>query len=185
MTVFHVAKNTNYTVMSNHHYELAIKVLTNAHSRYILSLLSFGGVAMTHSKYAARYISKLSNKLRRKIDAFSSRENLSGSQGRVLHFLLAQTGDVFQKDIEEEYSLRPPTATELLKKMERDGLIHREAMPNDARMKRIIVSEKALQYRDVVVADITHLEDELTRGISSADMDTFFSVIEKMLDNIS
>ena len=140
---------------------------------------------MTHSKYAARYISKLSNKLRRKIDAFSSRENLSGSQGRVLHFLLAQTGDVFQKDIEEEYSLRPPTATELLKKMERDGLIHREAMPNDARMKRIIVSEKALQYRDVVVADITHLEDELTRDISSADMDTFFSVIEKMLDNIS
>ena len=69
--------------------------------------------------------------------------------------------------------------------MERDGLIHREAMPNDARMKRIVVSKKALQYRDVVVADITHLEDELTHGISSEDMDTFFSVMEKMLDNIS
>ena len=139
---------------------------------------------MTHDRYAARYISKLSNKLRRKIDAFSSRENLSGSQGRVLHFILAQTGNVFQKDI-EEYSLRPPTATELLKKMEHDGLIHREAMPNDARMKRIVVSEKALQYRDMVIADITHLEDELTCGISSTDMDTFFRVIEKMLDNIS
>ena len=71
---------------------------------------------MEHDKHAARYISKLSNKLRRKIDAFSSRENFSGSQGRVLHFILAQNNDVFQKDIEEEYSLRPPTATELLKK---------------------------------------------------------------------
>ena len=140
---------------------------------------------MTHSKYAARYISKLSNKLRRKIDAFSSRENLSGSQGRVLHFLLAQTGDVFQKDIEEEYSIRPPTATELLKKMEKNGLIHREAMADDARLKRIILDEKALQYKDVVLADITNLEEELTAGIAEEDLDVFFRVIEKMMANIS
>ena len=70
---------------------------------------------MEHDKHAARYVSKLSNKLRRKIDAFSSKESFSGSQGRVLHFILAQSNDVFQKDI-EEYSLRPPKATELLKK---------------------------------------------------------------------
>lgn len=71
---------------------------------------------MKQNRHAARYISKLSNKLRRKIDAFSSKDNFSGSQGKVLHFLLAQTNDIFQKDIEEEYSLRPSTATVLLKK---------------------------------------------------------------------
>lgn len=140
---------------------------------------------MEHDKHAARYISKLSNKLRRKIDAFSSRESFSGSQGRVLHFILAQSNDVFQKDIEEEYSLRPPTASELLKKMERNGLIYREAMANDARMKRIIVSDKALQYKDMVLADITALEDELTKDIPQNELDIFFKVIEKMLDNVS
>ena len=140
---------------------------------------------MKHDKYAARYISKLSNKLRRKIDAFSSKEDFSGSQGRVLHFLLAQTNDVFQKDIEEEYSLRPPTATELLKKMEQNGLIHRVALANDARKKRIVVTEKALQYKDTVMEDITALEDELTKDISQDELETFFRVIEKMLDNIS
>ena len=140
---------------------------------------------MEHNRHAARYIGKLSNKLRRKIDAFSSRENFSGSQGKVLHFLLAQTNDVFQKDIEEEYSLRPPTATVLLKKMEQNGLIYREAAENDARWKKIIVSEKALQYKDVVMADILNLEEELTQGISENDLDIFFSVVEKMLDNIS
>lgn len=140
---------------------------------------------MEHNRHAARYIGKLSNKLRRKIDAFSSRENFSGSQGKVLHFLLAQTNDVFQKDIEEEYSLRPPTATVLLKKMEQNGLIYREAAENDARWKKIIVSEKALQYKDIVMADILNLEKELTQGISENDLDVFFSVVEKMLDNIS
>lgn len=140
---------------------------------------------MKYKKYAARYIGRLSNILRRKIDGFSSKESFSGSEGKVLHFLLAQTNDVFQKDVEEEYCLRPSTATELLKKMERSGLIRREAMPNDARMKRIIVSEKALQYKDIVIADITNLEDELTEGISANDLDVFFKVMEKMIDNIS
>ena len=80
-------------------------------------------ISLTRS--AARYVSKLSNKLRRKMDMLSSRKEFSGSQGRALHFLLAQTEDVFQKDIEEEYSIRPSTATELLKQMEKNGLILR------------------------------------------------------------
>ena len=58
-------------------------------------------------------------------------------------------------------------------------------MANDARMKRIIVSDKALQYKDMVIKDITSLEDELTKGISKSDLDIFFKVIEKMLRNIS
>ena len=140
---------------------------------------------MNYTKYAGRDISKLSNKIRRKIDAFSTRKIFSGSQGRVLHFLLAQTEDVFQKDIEEEYSLRPSTATALLKKMEQNGLIHRESMPNDGRMKKIVINEKALQYKDAVMSDITKLEDELTAGISKHDMEVFFTVVEKMLENIS
>ncbi|NBH70480.1 MarR family transcriptional regulator [Clostridiaceae bacterium] len=140
---------------------------------------------MDTRKHAAHYINNLSNKLRRRIDAFPSRAIFSGSQGRVLHFVLAQNHDVFQKDVEEEFSLRPPTATQLLKKMEKDGLIRREVMAEDGRMKRILVSEDARQYQNVVVADLTGLEKELTRGISREDMEVFFRVMEKMTENVS
>lgn len=137
------------------------------------------------SRSAARYVSKLSNKIRRRIDALSSRRELSGAQGKALHFILAQTGDVFQKDIEEEYGLRPPTASELLKKMERSGLIRRESLPEDARMKRILVCEKALCYKDSVLEDLTRLEEDLLRDISPEDQEVFFRVMEQMLKNIS
>ena len=50
--------------------------------------------------------------------------------------------------------------------MEKNGLIHREAMADDARLKRIILDEKAA-------------------GIAEEDLDVFFRVIEKMLANIS
>ena len=118
---------------------------------------------------------------------FNDEQNsLTGPQGLVLGYLYDhQDYDIFQKDIEEEYSIRPPTATELLKKMEKNGLIHREAMADDARLKRIILDEKALQYKDVVLADITNLEEELTAGIAEEDLDVFFRVIEKMMANIS
>ncbi len=137
------------------------------------------------TRSAARYVSKLSNKLRRRLDMLSSRKEFSGSQGRTLHFLLAQTQDVFQKDIEEEYSIRPSTATELLKQMEKNGLILRETVPYDNRLKRIVLTEKALQYRQQVVEDLTDLEETLTRGISEEDLDIFFRVIEKMMDNLA
>ena len=139
---------------------------------------------MEHDRHAARYVSKLSNKLRRKMDAFSTKGQMSGAQGKVLHFLLAQTGDVFQKDVEEEYSLRPSSATQLLQKMEREGLIRREAMPGDARRKRIVVCPKGLAYREAVMEDIHTLEARLTRDIDPDDLETFLRVMEQMLQNI-
>lgn len=140
-------------------------------------------ISLTRS--AARYVGKLSNKLRRKLDMLSSRTEFSGSQGRTLHFLLAQTEDVFQKDIEEEYSIRPSTATELLKQMEKNGLILRQPVPYDNRLKRIVLTDKALTYRQQVVEDLTALEETLVSGISEEDLEVFFNVIEKMMDNLS
>lgn len=140
-------------------------------------------ISLTHS--ASRYISKLSNKLRRKIDMLSSRKEFSGSQGRTLHFLLAQMEDVFQKDIEEEYSIRPSTATELLKQMEKNELITREAVAYDNRLKKITVTDKALMYKSQVIKDLTELEESLIKDIPEEQLQTFLTVIEKMLANLS
>lgn len=140
-------------------------------------------ISLTRS--AARYVGKLSNKLRRKIDMLSSRKEFSGSQGRTLHFLLAQTDDVFQKDIEEEYSIRPSTATELLKQMEKNGLIIRKPADYDNRLKKIELTDKALIYKKQVIEDLTELEEKLTKGIPEEKLDVFFEVIEKMMDNLT
>lgn len=137
------------------------------------------------TKSAARYVSKLSNKLRRKLDMFSSRKEFSGSQGRTLHFLLAQTDDVFQKDIEEEYSIRPSTATELLKQMEKSGLITRKPVNYDNRLKKIVLTDKALIYKNQVIDDLTALEETLIKDIPEEKVKVFFEVIEKMMDNLS
>ena len=135
---------------------------------------------------AMRSIKRLSNGISREMCAAFGSGMFSGAQGRTLHFLLAHTKiDIFQKDIEEEFGLRPPTATALLKELEQRGLIRKEPVPYDARKKKIVVTEEALQYKDCVLKGLKELDQKLTAGISDEEMQVFFSVTDKMLENLA
>ena len=135
---------------------------------------------------AMRSIKRLSNGISREMCAAFGSGMFSGAQGRTLHFLLAHTKiDIFQKDIEEEFGLRPPTATALLKELEQRGLIRKEPVPYDARKKKIVVTEEALQYKDCVLKGLEELNQKLTAGISDEEMQVFFSVTDKMLKNLA
>ncbi len=137
-------------------------------------------------KIAMRSIKRLSNGISREMCAAFGSGMFSGAQGRTLHFLLAHTkSDIFQKDIEEEFGLRPPTATALLKELEQRGLIRKEPVPYDARKKKIVVTEEALQYKDCVLKGLKELDQKLTAGISDEEMQVFFYVTDKMLDNLA
>ena len=137
-------------------------------------------------KIAMRSIKRLSNGISREMCAAFGSGMFSGAQGRTLHFLLAHTkSDIFQKDIEEEFGLRPPTATALLKELEQRGLIRKEPVPYDARKKKIVVTEEALQYIDCVLKGLEELNQKLTAGISDEEMQVFFSVTDKMLKNLA
>ena len=140
---------------------------------------------MTVNPSAGRPISRLSNQIRRRLDAFSTRNSMSATQGRILHFILAQPDEVFQRDIEEEFCLRPSSASGILKLMEQNGLIERVSTSYDARLKQILVTPKASLLKDQVIHDVNELEAALTKGISDADMEIFFRILQQMYDNIS
>ena len=133
---------------------------------------------MQTSPSAGRYLGQLSNKIRRRMDTFNFNGEFSGAQGKILHFMLAQSEDVFQRDIEE-------AASEILKKMEQNGLISRQPVSYDARLKKIVLLPKALQYKNRVTHDLACFEEELAHGISPEDMKVFYRVVEQMLNNLS
>ena len=92
---------------------------------------------MVRDEHASRYIGILANRLRREIDALSFRGQYSGTEGKALHFILAhEDSELFQKDLEDEFGLRPPSASALVKKLEQDGLISRVPVSYDGRLKK-------------------------------------------------
>ena len=82
-------------------------------------------------------INQISNRLRRRSRAIQETIGISGAQGNILNYILveSQNRSVYQKDIEEEFGLRPSTATEALKSLEKNELIRREPDPEDGRYK--------------------------------------------------
>lgn len=133
-----------------------------------------------------QYVSRLHNEIRRELDRLAVRNQISGAQAHVLIYILVETQnrDLFQKDIEEKYSIRPSTASALLKKMIQAGLIQREPLPQDKRLKRIMPTAKAQAAQAGVFADLLTMENKLTQGIDPAALAIFFQVIEKMIANL-
>ena len=138
-----------------------------------------------YSRNATRYVSKLASKLRREMEAHSYSEELTGVQGRVLCFILMQEPmSLNQKSIEEEYDIRPSSASELLAQLEKKGFIVRKENPENRREKRIAPTEKALAVKDEIRSGLDTLEDTLVGDIPEGDLEIFLGVIEKMLVNI-
>ena len=92
-----------------------------------------------------RLINKLSNCLRRRSAETQKRIHISGTKGQILNYILieSQKRPLVQRDVEQEFGLRPSTATEMLQALQAADLIRREPDPADARRKCIVCTEKA------------------------------------------
>ena len=116
-------------------------------------------------------INQISNRLRRRSRAIQETIGISGAQGNILNYILveSQSRSVYQKDIEQEFGLRPSTATETLKSLEKNGLIKRETDPNDGRYKKIVFTEKAEQIEAVLKSEIEESETILLQGVTKEE----------------
>ena len=63
----------------------------------------------------------------------------------INYFYENRDRDIFQKDFEEKFSIRRSTASNMLKLMEKDGYIKRVSVENDARLKKIVLTDKAVK----------------------------------------
>jgi len=129
----------------------------------------------------------LSVAIKRAVEASKARSGFSctGTHGWVIGYLYDNRHrDVFQRDIEKQFSVRRPTMTEILKLMEKNGLLVRERDKNDARLKKIKLTPLALSIHERHEKHIESFETFLREGISDDEMKGFFAVLEKLNSNI-
>ena len=127
-----------------------------------------------------KVINRISNRLRRRSAALQETLGMSGAQGNILNFILVegQKHSIYQKDIEKEFGLRPSTATEVLKALEKKELICRVSE------KRIEFTSKAEEIRHLIAAEIGESESILLKGITEEERQIFIAIGERMLKNL-
>lgn len=128
----------------------------------------------------------LSLLMRRQLDqTLKEKENLTAMHGWTISYLYKnQNKDVFQKDFERDFSIRKSTASRILKAMENNGLITRQSVPYDSRLKKIVLTEDALKIHDSIMTRRALLEQKLLTGIPEEKLDVFFEVMDAMKENI-
>ena len=110
---------------------------------------------------------------------------LTGMQFAIVSYLAKESAerDVFQKDLEQKFDIRKSTVTGILNTMERDGLLLRETVPYDARLRKMILTDKALQAKQNTEQVIDSVESQLSKGLTEEEITTFLSLLEKISKN--
>ncbi|AMC94113.1 hypothetical protein AOC36_08965 [Erysipelothrix larvae] len=124
--------------------------------------------------------------LNRRIEAQreASEVSLTHTQTRIVLFISKQKGPVFQRDIEKELSVRRSTATEMLNVLERDSIIERKRVDFDARLKEVVLTEKAKSFITAMKKDIQGTEALLRKNVDPNDLDVFFNVLDQIRENL-
>jgi Transcriptional regulators len=131
----------------------------------------------------------LNNCIKRYFD-FSSRmktvDEITGNNGWIIGYLAHNADrDIFQKNIEEHFDITRSTVSKVLRLMEEKKLIEKHSVPEDARLKKIVLTKKAWEAQELMMNDIGKMEQALLSGFSESEIDTMFGYLDRMKNNIS
>ena len=90
---------------------------------------------------------------------------------------------ISQRDIEQWFNIRRSSVTAMLQGMEQDGFITRCAVEKDARLKRLVATDKGRACHEQIEACIAQFEDDLQAGIDPQQTAAARAVLELTLKN--
>ena len=124
---------------------------------------------MEHRDEIGFQVRTLSNLIKRLVDqtAFQGRERpATGMHGWVIGYLYENRNrDVFQRD---------------LQLMEKNGLITRQSVDEDARLKKIVLTPKAIEQHEQIHRSIRKVEEQLSEGLTPEEKQTFLELCDKI-----
>lgn len=138
-------------------------------------------------KHIGKEIIILSNRIKRKMRAASESLGITDTQSRVLQYIAEESGkkEVFQKDIEDEFGIRRSTVTQIIQLMEKEELVIRESVEQDARLKKLSLTEKAYEIEKVMKGQIREMEAELEENISHEEKEVLLNILYKIRKNLA
>lgn len=113
-------------------------------------------------------------------------EGISASNAWIIGYLAYNEGkDIFQKDIERNFRIGKSSIAGTLKMMEEKGIIIRQSVEGDARLKKVCLTEKGRECSHRMEQGKEELEQKVSRGLTEEEMEFFFQIIKKMQNNLS
>lgn len=133
-------------------------------------------------------IHRLDNRIKRYMDLHGNRrtfEAITGNNGRIICFLSEHEGlDIYQKDLEDEFGITRSTASRVIQLMEQKGLVERRSVAHDARLKKLVLTERSRELSHAMQREGDDMERLLLRGFSPEEQAQLYRFLERMMRNL-
>lgn len=112
-------------------------------------------------------------------------DEITLSHGWIIRFLYEnRERDIYQKDIEKYFLVGRSTVTNSIQLMEKKGLVRREFVECDARLKKVLLTEKGIQSHETIENMIAEMNSGILEGIDEQEAQVFLKVIRRIRENI-
>ncbi len=113
--------------------------------------------------------------------------NITGTNVWLILHIAMETSmghDVFQYDLEKASGVTRSAISRVVKLMEQKGLIRRESVAHDARLKKLVLTERAKKIAEEMWLDSQRTEEELIDGFSEEEIRQLDDYLKRMAQNM-
>lgn len=109
---------------------------------------------------------------------------------RMHHWIIGylyrnQDKDIFQRDIEAEFRISRSTTSSMLTLMEKKGLVTRNSVPGDARLKKLTLTQRAKQMHQQHMDTIDRFDGVINSAITDNEKQELLRIIGKLSSAVS
>lgn len=104
---------------------------------------------------------------------------------RMHHWIIGylyrnQDKDIFQRDVEAEFRISRSTTSSMLTLMEKKGLVTRNSVPGDARLKKLTLTERAMQMHQQHMETIDRFDGVINSAITDDEKEELLRILGKL-----
>lgn len=143
---------------------------------------------MKHKETIGFAIHSLDNLITRKMIAYAAQnevDELTVMHGWIIGYLYDNSEkEIFQKDIEAEFSIGRSTVTGILKLMEKKGYIIRKSVPYDARLKKLVLTELGIKMNEKTRYSIDTMDEDIISCFTKEEAEEFLRLAQKLKNSL-
>ena len=99
-------------------------------------------------------------------------------------YYIGDNDGISQRELANKMDVNESSIARLLDRMEKEELTVRKKDPHDRRTARVYLTEKGEKLRVSLIPLAEEFQNDVTRGLSSDELETFKKVLDKMVDNL-
>lgn len=108
----------------------------------------------------------------------------SPTQIRIIDYIVEHDNSVLQKELENALGISRATVSDVLKTMEKNGLIERVPSDVDTRTNKIILKESAIKRLEEGKIIFDKISNKMYENISKEELKKFNDILNKMMSNL-